>query len=65
MIFRRRLEAVRDRLLELERSAPPEHRGGLDAILDVTETVLRTLGWEWPEPLTVHDLEFLASAGAL
>ena len=64
-VFRRRLSAVRDELHQLEGRVPAEHAGDLDAILDVTETVLRGLGWQYPEPLTGHDEAVLATAGAL
>jgi hypothetical protein len=63
--FRQKLSAVREELHELEGRVPAEHAGSLGAILDVTETVLRGLGWQWPEPLSEHDLAFLAAAGAL
>jgi hypothetical protein len=60
-VLRDRLESVRDRLLELDDACPEL---GLDVALDVLELNLAGLGWQ-PPPLTVHDLAFLAAAGAL
>ncbi len=62
-LFRRQLSAVREELRQLEGRVPAEHAGGLDAILDVTETVLSGLGWVCPEPLSARDEAVLAALG--
>jgi len=64
-VLRARLESVRDRLHDIEGCCPPEHAGDLGAVLDVLETILTGLGWQYPEPLTAYDKAVLAAAGAL
>ena len=59
-VLRQRLEAVRARLLELERCYPSEL--GLDTALDIIEDTLTGLGWQRP-PLSAHDLAVLAALG--
>jgi hypothetical protein len=63
MVFRRRLEAVRDRLAGLERRAPAGHVAAVADVTEFIEDLLVTLGWEPPPPppLTQHDQEVLAA----
>jgi hypothetical protein len=62
LVFRRRLETIRTRLLELEHCAPPGCRYGLADALEAVEDTLAVLGWSYP-PLTEHDKAVLAELG--
>ena len=64
LVFRRRLESVRDRLASLERRAPAGHVAALADVLEFLEDELVTFGWQ-PPPLSEHDKDVLAAAGAL
>lgn len=64
LVYRDRLSAIRERLHDLERSAPPGHAAGLYDALEAVEDELLSLGWSCPEgELTPHDLSVLAALG--
>lgn len=63
-LFRRRLETIHGRLLELEGRCPPGHAAALFDALDTIEAELASLGRSCPEAeLTEHDKAVLAALG--